>query len=285
MKKTRAKVLSILLSVCMVVSLLPTVALAAEDGTTIGASGLCEHHTEHTADCGYTEGTPEAPCAHKVNGGEADREGPLGGEHGDECYKEVTKCVHEHTEDCYDDSEDIATDSEAREPVNCAHICDEESGCITKALDCQHEHDEDCGYAAAVPGTPCTFQCEECASSALQSTGQNRANPAFTSPNYLTCGENGGMLDLAVSGFTPTSYSLSGTVPEGVSVQEDEGTWALVVLYGAPVGVHTFTVNATDGNTTITQTFTLTVNPDSATVTTTIDCTGGTRQCHCCRYG
>lgn len=137
-----------MLSIAMLFSMTGmNTVFAAEGGTTIGSSGLCEHHAEHTADCGYTEGTPEVLCTH---------------EHTDECYKEVTKCVHDHTEDCYDDAVETASDSNAGEPVNCSHICDEDSGCITEALDCQHEHDEDCSYAPAVPGTPCTFVCEEC---------------------------------------------------------------------------------------------------------------------------
>lgn len=250
MKRRGQKIVSMALTIAMLFTMTGmNTVFAQEGGTTIGASGLCEHHPQHTPECGYTEGTPEVPCAH---------------EHTDECYKEVTKCVHAHTEDCYDDSEEIATGSEAREPVNCAHICDEESGCITKELDCQHEHDEDCRYAPVIPGTPCTFRCEECAAPAPQSAGQNRATPAFTSPDYLICGENGGLLDLAVSGFGPTSYTLSGTVPEGVSIQKDMLTWSLMVTSDTPVGQHTFIITATDGGgTTINQNFTLTVNADS----------------------
>ena len=156
MKPRLRRTLSVVLSVAMLFTMTGMNAVfAAEGGTTIGASGLCEHHSEHTPECGYTEGTLEVPCSH---------------EHTDECYKEVTKCVHEHTEDCYDDSEEIATGSEAREPVNCSHICDGDSGCITEELDCRHEHDEACGYAPAVSGTPCTFRCEECAKDSGQQT-------------------------------------------------------------------------------------------------------------------
>lgn len=149
MKRQWKRTLSILLSLTMIFSMTGmNTVFATEGGMTIGSSGLCEHHAKHTADCGFTEGTPEAPCAH---------------EHTDACYKEATKCNHKHTDDCYDEAEGTATDSEAQEPVNCSHICDEDSGCITEELDCQHEHDEVCGYAPAVPGTPCTFVCEECA--------------------------------------------------------------------------------------------------------------------------
>lgn len=67
--------------------------------------GGCEHHLEHTEDCGYTEGEVGAPCEH---------------EHTKECYTLVKKCIHEHDESCYPVSEgsgleETATPSEAEE--------------------------------------------------------------------------------------------------------------------------------------------------------------------------
>ncbi|MBQ3548884.1 MAG: right-handed parallel beta-helix repeat-containing protein [Oscillospiraceae bacterium] len=47
--KTMKKVLSILLCLCMVLQYVPTTAFAADTAE----GGLCEHHTEHTAECGY----------------------------------------------------------------------------------------------------------------------------------------------------------------------------------------------------------------------------------------
>ena len=116
------------------------------------AGGLCEHHPEHTTDCGYTEVTEGTPCNH---------------EHNEDCYTLVAECVHEHTEDCYpaesvSDNTDAQSDAEEQEPTACTHECSEESGCITEALDCHHEHDSECGYTEEVPGTPCTFVCEIC---------------------------------------------------------------------------------------------------------------------------
>lgn len=163
MKRKWKRTLSVLLSIAMLFSMTGMNTVFATEGSpTIGASGLCEHHTEHSEEvCGYTEGTPETPCIH---------------EHMDECYKEVTECVHEHTDDCYS-AEDSVSDNDAtpsdatpKEPTECTHMCSEESGCITEELDCQHEHDEDCGYIPAVAGTPCAFVCEECAK---DSGGQN----------------------------------------------------------------------------------------------------------------
>ena len=166
MKRKWKRTLSILLSFAMVFSMTGmNTVYALEGGPPVDASGLCEHHTAHTDECGYTEGTPEVPCAH---------------EHRSECYKEVTECVHEHTDDCYpaedsvSDNDATPSDAEEKEPTECTHMCSEESGCITKELDCQHEHDGDCGYVAAVPGTPCTFVCEECA----KDSGEQNPPPA-----------------------------------------------------------------------------------------------------------
>lgn len=153
--RIRKRLFSLLLCGAMLFSLFPQPAFAVgvqERGFSIGAGGLCEHHPEHTAECGYTEGSEGTPCSH---------------EHNEGCYALVTECVHEHTEDCYPEesvSDNTATpsDAEDREPTNCTHECSEENGCIKKELDCQHEHDSKCGYAPAEPGQPCTFVCEIC---------------------------------------------------------------------------------------------------------------------------
>ena len=177
---------------CLIVSMLPTMAFAEagvqDSGTTICASGLCEHHTRHDESCGYTEGTAEIPCSH---------------EHTEDCYTLVTECVHKHTAACYPAesvSENTATPSEPEEtePTECTHECSEESGCITETLDCKHEHKvnggeadregglgrgEACGYVPATEGTPCTFVCEVCNA---QDSG-NPATPSDAQPEECTC--------------------------------------------------------------------------------------------------
>ena len=152
----KKRFLSLLLCGVMLLSLCSQAAFA--EG--VEAGGLCEHHPQHTAECGYTEGSEGAPCGH---------------EHTEDCYTLVTECVHEHGPECYPQESvepaetEGATDDaaapiepEEQEPSACAHVCSEESGCITKTLDCQHEHDETCGYAPAIEGTPCTYVCEIC---------------------------------------------------------------------------------------------------------------------------
>ena len=154
MRNKLRRPLAFLLSAVMIVTMSGTPVHAVADRGQ-PETGLCEHHTAHTDDCGYTEETPGTPCGH---------------EHTEDCYTEVTECVHEHTPECYpEETEDSVSGSEAtpanaekREPENCPHICDGESGCITEKLDCRHEHDSECGYTESTPGTPCTYVCEIC---------------------------------------------------------------------------------------------------------------------------
>lgn len=147
-KRTKYRIFSGLLSLCLVAGQMavPQFTVYADTVT----ETTCEHH-EHDEECGYTE---SIPCNH---------------EHDESCYREVTRCVHEHDEDCYSDDyeyeEDASpsdakrTPSNAEDLLNCPHICDEDSGCITLQLDCTHEHDEECGYSE---GTACSFNPEDC---------------------------------------------------------------------------------------------------------------------------
>ncbi|MBT9791338.1 hypothetical protein GPK90_18890 [Clostridium sp. MCC344] len=146
-----------LLAAAMIFTMPGVPASAVEAGVSAVHTGLCEHHPEHTENCGYTEGTEGAACEH---------------EHTEDCYTLVKKCVHEHDESCYpvleeSISENTATPSEAEkaQPTACTHECSEESGCITKGLSCPHErgeHDHTCGYIPATEGTPCGYICEQC---------------------------------------------------------------------------------------------------------------------------
>ena len=146
-----------LLAAAMIFTMPGIPAFAVETDVSAVHTGLCEHHPEHTEDCGYMEGTEGAACEH---------------EHTEDCYTLVEKCVHEHDESCYpvlegSVSENTATPSEAEEaqPTACTHECSKESGCIKKELSCPHErgeHDDSCGYIPATEGTPCGYTCEQC---------------------------------------------------------------------------------------------------------------------------
>ncbi|WP_166545223.1 S-layer homology domain-containing protein [Anaerotruncus sp. 1XD42-93] len=154
MRNKLRRPLAFLLSAVMIVTMSGTPVHAVADRGQ-PETGLCEHHTAHTDDCVYTEETPGTPCGH---------------EHTEDCYTKVTEYVHEHTPECYpeetegsvSDNEATPANAEEREPVNCPHICDKESGCVTEKSDCQHEHDSECGYTESTPGTPCTYVCEIC---------------------------------------------------------------------------------------------------------------------------
>ena len=116
------KVFSILLCLCMVLQYVPTTAFAV----TTAEAGLCAHHTEHTAECGYSEGSAGSACAH---------------EYSEDCYA-IVVCIHEHDESCGTDGAD------------CTHECTVDNGCITMERDCHHVHG-DCGYSEGAAEVPC----------------------------------------------------------------------------------------------------------------------------------
>ncbi|MEG2189129.1 MAG: hypothetical protein RRY08_04800, partial [Christensenella sp.] len=64
--KFKKKALLVLMSAVMIcnMGLSPVIAYAATAETPVVASTRCEHHLEHTAECGYTEGTAGKPCTH-----------------------------------------------------------------------------------------------------------------------------------------------------------------------------------------------------------------------------
>ena len=147
----RKRLTAFLLTAVMILTM-PQMQIAAAEVESPADVGLCIHHTQHTEDCGYTEGEKETPCGHV---------------HTEDCYAPIKQCVHEHGESCYPVAEDGASENTAEnvaegEPHTCTHECSEESGCITEELDCRHEHNADCGYSPATEGTPCTYECEIC---------------------------------------------------------------------------------------------------------------------------
>ncbi len=133
--------LALLMSLCLIGTMVPIPARAENANT---ATGLCEHHTEHTAECGYEAPVEGHACVH---------------DHTEDCYTQGD-CQHEHTADCYSENGEGEADQ-------CSHVCTAESGCLV--LDCRHEngeHDDTCGYAEASEGSPCTYACEICGNEA-----------------------------------------------------------------------------------------------------------------------
>lgn len=208
-RKLANRWLAMVLCLCMIFPSAVTLVSAAEEvpGEPAYTGGICEHHPEHTEDCGYVEAVEGKPCQHEHTedcygtapaeseepvcshvhdencGYAAPTEGtPCNHEHTEECFEWVTECVHEHTEDCYAESsvsDNTATpsNSEERELI-CTHECSEESGCITQKTVCQHEHDSECGYSEGTEGTPCGhIHDESCgylaAKEPVQGSGEN----------------------------------------------------------------------------------------------------------------
>lgn len=211
-RKLARRWLAVVLCLCMIFPSAAMAVAAAEEPaeeTPAYTGGLCEHHLEHTEDCGYVEAVEGSPCQHEHTGDcyaavpsesesvepvcshvhdescgySAPSEGtPCTHEHTEECFEWVTECVHEHTEDCYEESsvsDNTATPSDSKErKLVCNHECSEESGCITQKNVCQHEHDSECGYSEGTEGAPCTHVHDEscgylAAEEPVQDSGEN----------------------------------------------------------------------------------------------------------------
>lgn len=252
-KHIQYQLLSGVLSLCLAGSqmVIPSLTVYADQPAVI-----CPHHI-HDEDCGYSE---ETPCDH---------------EHDKECYREVTRCIHEHDEDCYsDDYEDEEYDDEAspsdakrtpsnaEDDLNCPHICDEDSGCITLQLDCAHEHDDECGYGE---GTACSFNPEDCEICESKDSGKNII--PSDEENIITAwtfiDEDEKLVDgvLALPGANeknPAGYEdIISLLPAQITASADEGEIPLTLTWrcpsfpdgGAYSGEYIFTATLPDGYT------------------------------------
>lgn len=99
-KAGRKRYLALLMSLCLTGTMIPVTARAES----AASGGLCEHHTEHTAECGYVEAVEGHECEHM---------------HDENCgYQEAGECTHAHTEECGEEGE------------SCTHVHDESCGYV-----------------------------------------------------------------------------------------------------------------------------------------------------------
>ena len=178
------RVLSLALCAAMVLTLLPLPTQA---------EGICGHHPEHTADCGYKAAVEGQDCAHSHDSLCGYQEAsPCSHSHDSLCgYREASACAHRHTEECGENGESCTHQHDEacgyQEASPCTHSHDESCG-YREASPCKHEHDGSCGYVEAVEGSPCTYRCEICAQQASQQqNGQERCTHGNESAACETC--------------------------------------------------------------------------------------------------
>ena len=123
------KGISALLALNMVLSSIPLPAFAAT------TDNLCEHHTEHTAECGYVAAVEGSPCTH-IHDEACGYAEPIG---------EVL-CACTETDDT----------GALVHTEGCGYVAP------VAGSDCTHAH-ETCGYVAAVEAHDCHYECVECA--------------------------------------------------------------------------------------------------------------------------
>ena len=178
------RVLSLALCAAMVLALLPLPARA---------EGICAHHPEHTADCGYKAAVEGQNCSHSHDDSCGYQEAsPCTHSHDASCgYREASNCTHQHTEECGGNGESCTHSHDGscgyQEAENCTHSHDDACG-YREARSCTHVHNDTCGYVEAVAGSPCTYQCEICAQQASQQqNGQDLCTHGNESAACETC--------------------------------------------------------------------------------------------------
>lgn len=188
----KKRILSILLTFCMVVTLIPMSVFATEGTAPIGASSiedatLCEHHTEHNEDCGYSSATEEQPCNH---------------EHDEACgfIPAVTASPATEGIPCNKECTDKDGDGVIDHADDCAYTPATEEISAVEGAPCGHEHDENCRYAPARVGTACEFVCEEC-EKALDEPIPSEDSAPLLAPR--SAAEYGGFLVTVVNGDDP----------------------------------------------------------------------------------
>ena len=208
--------LAAVLCLCMIFPSAVTLVSAAEEPAYTG--GLCEHHTEHTAECGYVEAVEGQLCTHVHDGNcgyqEPTEEVPCAHVHDDSCGYQAAVAEIPCNQGCTDTDESgniIHQEGCAYQPAveeqPCTHTHDANCGyqAATEGSSCTHVHDDICGYVEAVEGQPCTFICEICSGEQEEQTplSEDDIEITLTDPvGYV--GQEYNLLDKAT--VTPEGY-------------------------------------------------------------------------------
>ena len=132
--KVRKRVLSVILTLTILLSLCPPYAPASAEPV---YDGLCVHHPAHTGECGYREAAEGQLCTHIHDGS---------------CG--YTEAVEENP--CDMECTDRDGDGIADHAQECAFLP------AAEGSPCTHTHDETCGYAEGVEASPCTYAVNGC---------------------------------------------------------------------------------------------------------------------------
>lgn len=261
-------VVALLLSICIV----GNVPTYAED-TDLSAdnTGICVHHPEHTAECGYVAAVEGTPCTHvhdeTCGYAEAVEEIP--------CDKNCAE-ANNPTENVTDSTEQSTTETQTAEASTettgnaetMNEVPSEESIAVAsadaevvhspdcsyrpavEAQPCTHVHDETCGYSEGTPGTPCSYAENGCPYCIVSWTWVDEQE-LFTEVDGKW-----GMGLPGVSDNNPlTREALEGLLPKQINATADNGEtvvldikWDLSEIpeKGATSGDYTITASLAD---------------------------------------
>lgn len=166
----KKRISSILLVLCMVLTMFPTPAFAAKDTTTTEAASAADSgslaaciHTKHDDQCGYSEAVEGAPCSDLQENNTyscapetREEKVEIGRGKADKAESDKAESDKAESDEAESDEADTVPDEEE-------YICD---------------HSDGCGYTEAEAGTECTHQCGElCDPSSVPPTEEDDIPP------------------------------------------------------------------------------------------------------------
>ncbi len=206
------RIISALTALALIVGLCPTWAFAEEP---VSDTGLCDHHTAHTVECGYSAPTEGAACGHA---------------HDDTCG-----CAAAADEvPCGMDCVDTDGDGEIDHAEGCAYTP------AVAERPCQHVHDDACGYVPEEEGAPCGNDCRVCPLQALiDALPVAGAVMADSAPENELITDTSAPLPGEVTIVAAESVVESVAIPENTRIVYGDGqTLTATVTFkdGAPTG-------------------------------------------------
>lgn len=175
---------------------------SAEDLALTAQDGLCVHHPEHTAECGYYLETGENTCSHV---------------HDDICGYvapvDAQPCNHTHDASCgyVEARAEVPCDQGCTDDLDGDGMVDHVEGCAyqpaVEGQPCNHTHDETCGYAEAVEGQPCAHVHDETC--------------GYVDPSQT------GVCVYAQAGCPYCVVDWQWSDPQGFLTQEADGSWSM----------------------------------------------------------
>ena len=192
----------------MVLGMMPVSAFAAE------TDNLCDHHTEHTADCGYAPAVEGSPCTHEC---------------GEECAE---ACAHAHDALCgY---------VEAVAEVPCGYVCEE-----SHEEELSEEPDPVCTCVTKCAEGSVNSECTVCSAEGADLNGcTGEEATADDEDGWFTVSGNTVTIDGTLGGKTEATEEDINALVDAIKGYVDSGITTIIVTGSEPAMYTVYSIPA-----------------------------------------